>query len=189
MTDVIPFFVVLGALSSLLASIAIWSGTKLRNKVVAVTIVAIMLPVGYASLVDLLSRPKPFSHEWLHRDLTQATVLGARLAEGESIFVWLELPGINEPRAYVLPWNEELAKQLHSAQAQAQEQGTEVSMRTPFKRTGDAQDEQFYAKPQEPLPVKQRPSESPVLFQQSTAHLSSQDALMDETELAAHDID
>ncbi len=127
-------------------------------------IAALFLPAAYASLVELLSRPKPISLEWKHGDLSEAVVLGANLREGKSIYLWLRMAGLDEPRAYVLPWDQKLAQQLHDAQREAESQGTAVHMNRPFESSYDNRRRLFYAMPQPPQPPKEIPSQGPLQF-------------------------
>ena len=103
MRDLIPLFATLGLLAAVLAHIAIWSPRNLWIKVGALATTVAFLPVAYASLSTMLSRPKPIELEWSREQLVEATVLGARLEEGKAIYVWLGMEGVDEPRAYVLP--------------------------------------------------------------------------------------
>ena len=64
---------------------------------------AITAVVAYAALSDLLSRPKPTGLEFAHGDTGEAEVLGATLKEGRGIYMWLRLPGLDQPRYYALP--------------------------------------------------------------------------------------
>ena len=57
MRDLIPFFAALGLLAAILAHIAIWSPRNLWIKVGALVTTAAFLPVAYASLSAMLSRP------------------------------------------------------------------------------------------------------------------------------------
>ena len=41
------------------------------------------------------------------------------MREGQSLYLWLQLPGASEPRAYELPWNQQMAQQLQQALEQA----------------------------------------------------------------------
>jgi len=150
------FFVVLLAIAAVLANIGIWAPRKTWVRVAAVGATALFIPAAYASLSDLLSRPKPVSLEWMHRQAKEATVLGARIREGEAIYLWLQLPGEAQPRSYVLPYDLETAKQLHKAQGSAQKNGTETRMKGPFRKRGEREKlrPQFFAPPQPPRPEK-----------------------------------
>ena len=154
MTELFLLFAASTALAAVLAAISIWSHRRLLAKVAALFAMALFIPTVYLSYADLLSRPKPASLEWWHRDASEATVVGSQLREGEAIYLWIELPDTDEPRAYRLPWIQELAKQLHGAQRDAQTRGTKVKMRLPFKDRTEDQEMLFYAQPQPPLPPK-----------------------------------
>lgn len=167
MRDLIPLFATLGVLAAILAHIAIWSPRNLWIKAGALATTVAFLPVAYASLSAMLSRPKPIELEWSRRQVTEAAVLGARLEEGKAIYVWLELDGIDEPRAYVLPWSQELAKQLYGAQRTAQQTGTPVRMRKPFENSLDDRDQRFYAAPVPPPQEKEASPQNALRFERS----------------------
>ncbi len=169
MSELTAVFTILGGLAFILANIAIWAPRKLRVKVGALITVAVFLPATYISLSEMLSRPKPVDSEWAHRELAEATVIGVQMVEGEAIYVWLGLEGIEEPRAYTLPWDEKTARQLHGARRTAEASGTRVKMRKPFEQSNDERERIFYAAPQPPPPVKQRPVENPLVHQRSQA--------------------
>ena len=84
--------------------------------------------------------------------------------EGEAIYLWLRLPDVTQPRAYVLPWNRNAAQQLQDVGREAERTGTEVIMRGPFAPLDDRQEELFYAPPQPAPPAKQPSGEdTPIL--------------------------
>ena len=85
-------------------------------------------------------------------------MLSAQFKEGDRIFLWLRVDGIEEPRYYALPWNEEVAKQLYGAQQEAEDMGTEVRMKQPFAKNKDESEMMFYALPQPALPPKHAPA-------------------------------
>lgn len=169
MTEFFLLFVASISLAAVLAAISIWSHRRLLAKVAALLATALFIPTVYLSYGDLLSRPKPASLEWWHRGAAEATVVGSKLREDEAIYLWIELPDNDEPRAYRLPWVEELAKQLHGAQREAEAKGTKVKMRLPFKERTDDQDLLFYAQPQPPLPPKHVEQGSSRFFQHSSS--------------------
>ncbi len=154
MVDLIALFAVAGILAVALAAITLGSGHRIWVKIGALVTVALFLPTIYVSLAALLSRAKPVGIEWAQRNAPSATVLGAYLQEGKSIYVWLMLAGEDEPRAYVLPWNKEQAKQLHEARREARKKGRKAMMRLPFKNKREDGPKMFYAPPQPSLPVK-----------------------------------
>ena len=59
MEFLIYFFIGTVALFALLAAIAIWSPRRTAVRVVALVTAALMMPLGYLQLTELLSRSKP----------------------------------------------------------------------------------------------------------------------------------
>ena len=168
MTELFHLFAVSAALAAVLAAISIWSHRKLWAKISAVLATALFIPTIYLSYADLLSRPKPASLEWWHRSATEATVVGSRLREGEAIYVWIEMADTDEPRAYKLPWQQDMAKQLYGAQREAEANGTKVQMRLPFANQVESHEPLFYALPQPPLPPKHVEQGNTRYFQHSS---------------------
>ena len=165
MTQVVYLFAASLALATALASICIWSPRAPWIKAGALAIVVLFLPTTYASVVELLSRPKPLALEWQRAALAEAKVLGADLREGERIYLWLRVPGIQEPRSYELPWDRKLAEQLHRAQREANARGTAVRARNLFGNRQDGHEPVFYATPQPARPPKEAPAENPLVFE------------------------
>lgn len=157
-------FVLLIVLAAALANISIWSPRKLWVKVCALAVTAAFIPLGYAGLTELLSRPKPVSLEWARRHVPEAKLMAASVREGVAIFLWLQVPEAAEPRAYELPWNRELAQQLQDAQREAKKHRNGVRVRRPFDRDTDKSKRMFYAEPQRPDPLKQPPDDGPLNF-------------------------
>lgn len=158
------------ALVAILAQISVWSPRRLWVKVTALVTMSLFLPVTYFSLEALLSRPKPVEMDWASEHLADASVIAARIDEDESIFLWLAVAGLEEPRSYVLPYSEETARELHAAQQGAEQEGTEVKMRRPSESGQDDQEPMFYAPPQETPPEKQHAANGPQIFQRSTGN-------------------
>jgi hypothetical protein len=102
--------------------------------------------------------PKPVSMEWARANTQEANVLGSAIREGEAIYIWLQMPGVDEPRAYTLPWNRSVANQLQEARRKAEEQGTGLGMKLPFEHSWDKQDPKFYPLPQPAMPPKDMPA-------------------------------
>ncbi|HSS63336.1 MAG TPA: hypothetical protein VLS27_02815, partial [Gammaproteobacteria bacterium] len=113
MSHILYPFAVAALMVAALAAISIWSNRRLLLKSSAILIVALTLPAAYLTILDLLSRPKPVSLEWAARDLNEAAVIGAHFKEGDRIFLWLRVEGVDEPRYYALPWDEQIAKELY----------------------------------------------------------------------------
>ena len=170
MTDLIYFFVAGLAIASLMTSISIWAPRRLAVRITALALALLFVPLGYGSLADLLSRPKPVAMEWLRKSAPEATVLGASFVEGKHIYIWLQMPEGGEPRAYTLPWDREVAEQLQEARRKADETGTAVLMRTPFEPSWDHREPKFYAQPQPAMPPKDwRPGPPPLTYQHPSA--------------------
>jgi hypothetical protein len=169
MNDAFYLFALSSGLAAALAAIAIWSPRALWVKLSALAVTALFLPGSYLTMVDLLSRPKPVGLEWTHRHLSDAAVLGANFRENQAIYLWLRVDGAEEPRAYVLPWDQRLAQQLYGAQRDAQAQGTALHVKDPFMDGRDHEKPIFYALPQPPLPPKEVPTETPHLYRPSTS--------------------
>ena len=168
MIELFHLFAASAALAAALAAISIWSHRKLWAKISAVLATALFIPTIYLSYADLLSRPKPANLEWWYRSVSEATVVGSRLREGEAIYVWIEMADTDEPRAYKLPWQQEMAKQLYGAQREAEANGTKVQMRLPFADRVEGQEPLFYALPQPPLPPKHVEQGNTRYFQHSS---------------------
>ena len=115
MSNLPYLFALAVVLAAMLASVAIWAPRGLAVKLAALACAATFMPVAYAGYSDLLSRPKPVSLEWWQGQAKEATILGSQMREGRSLYVWLQLPGTTEPRAYELPWNQQMAQQLQQA--------------------------------------------------------------------------
>jgi hypothetical protein len=147
-------FVAALAIAALLAAIAIAAPRRAWVRFTSVAVAALFVPLGYGALADLLSRPKPVDLEWARQATAQATLLGASIAEDDGIYVWLQIAGMDEPRAYVLPWDRDLAEELQDAMNQAERDGTGVVMNLPFEPSLDPREPRFYALPQPALPPK-----------------------------------
>lgn len=128
-----------------------------------------LIAVVYAGAIEMMSRPKEARLEW--RSINNATLLGASLKEGEAIYVWLEVQGADEPRAYALPWSMEQAEQLQQAMSEAEANGTGVVVSDLFERSLDTGEPKFYAQPQPALPPKQTSGNAPMVFTQPEGQL------------------
>ncbi len=158
-STIIYLFVPLVLVAALLANIGIWSPRRLALKLSALVAAAAFIPLGYTSLSELMSRPKPVALAWPRRDLPEATLLGPSMQEEKAIYLWLQVPEIDEPRAYTLPWSRPLAEQLQRAQREAKKNRNGVRVRRPFDGTDDPRKRMFYAAPQQPLPPKPAPDD------------------------------
>jgi hypothetical protein len=125
---------------------------RVWQRATSATIFLVLIGLVYGGSIELLSRPKPLRLEW--RAATEAKVIGATMREGEAIYVWLEVPGADMPRAYALPWDMQMAQQLQNAMQEGQAKGTDVQMSLPFDPGLDDREPKFYAAPQQALPDK-----------------------------------
>lgn len=167
MDPLLTLGLVSGILAAVLVNIAIWSPRRLWIKLAALASAACFLPVAYAGLSELLGRPKPVELQWSAGGHDAATVLAARLREDEAIYLWLAYEGQDEPRSYVLPWDDATARELHSAQGEAQKTGLELRARLPLDADLLEDEPLFYAEPQRAPPPKTQPAENPLWFQRS----------------------
>jgi hypothetical protein len=154
MTELTYLFTLFAVLAGLVASISIWAPRRLWIKLCALGAAALFMPTAYLTLMQLLSMPKPVTYEWWHGQADEATVLSSSMQEQQGIYLWLQLPDVPEPRAYVLPWDRDLAEQLQTAMREAEENRSGVQMRLPFEPSLDDREPKFYAMPQPVLPPK-----------------------------------
>jgi hypothetical protein len=88
------------------------------------------------------------------------------MKEGDGIYLWLQLAGVNEPRYYKLPWDDKAAKALQTAVANNEHQhGSGVGMGLPSERGWDREDPKFYELPQPRLPDKPGARPSVTVYQ------------------------
>ncbi|MGQ9366037.1 hypothetical protein [Azospirillum sp. A39] len=154
MSQLLELQVVAVVLAGTLATIAIWSPRKALIKASAVVVSIGFMPVAYAGMADLLSKPKPIRLEWYQSQAEKALVLGAQLRENDGVYLWLQLDGTAEPRYYKLPWDQELAKELQQAMKEAEKTQSGLAMTLPFEKSWDKDQPRFYALPQPKLPEK-----------------------------------
>ena len=154
MTHLIEMQFVAVVLAAALATIAIWAPRRLWVKASAVLLSIGFMPVAYAGMAELLSKPKPIRLEWAQAATAQATVLGAQIKEGQGIYLWLQLEGSTEPRYYKLAWDQEMAKQLQEVMREAEKSKSGMGMSLPFEKSLDPDKPKFYALPQQQLPEK-----------------------------------
>lgn len=168
MSITIQWFAIALCLVGLLALVAILSPAKRRFKSLALLGTALFLPLSYLIANDLLSRPKPLQLEVLTQHLDKSVVKSSIMKEGEAIYLWLQMENVDEPRAYHLPWSDELALQLHKAQREAEQSGTEVEMNMAEGDTQDSEAPMFAAKAAIPPPPKEGEEENSAVTQASS---------------------
>ena len=165
MNVLLMLFAGLASLAGILVTVALWAPRRLWIKLGALGVTMVFLPAGYFGLSEMLSRPKPVGLEFVRADLAEATVLGSLMEEDKAIYLWLGIPGTEEPRAYVLPWDKQLARQLQGAKRESEDSGAPVRMTKPFENSMDEREKVFYSAPPPPPPEKARPNENPLNFQ------------------------
>ncbi len=164
MNDLVPLFVIALGLAAGLATITIWAPRRLAIKIGAFAITVLFVPLAYAGFANLLSKPKPVDLEWAHRNATEATVLAATLRENEAIFLWLQLEDVAEPRAYVMPWDRQMAEQLQDALREAEANRSGLRMRFPFEQSLDEREPKFYTPPPPMRPPKDGGGDGPMMY-------------------------
>jgi hypothetical protein len=158
-------FVSLAFVLGAFAYIAMPAGSRPRRAFVS-SLFAAILAVLFFGYSDMLGRPKAAQLELFRGDMKDARVISSHFKEGDSIFLWLELPGAPEPRYYKLPWDERIAKSLQEAtQQNAEQHGGGVGMSMPFERSWDREEPKFYPLPQPKLPDKPEERPSVTVFQ------------------------
>ncbi|GBD41268.1 hypothetical protein HRbin39_00647 [bacterium HR39] len=153
-----PLVVVYGAgatLVLLLALLAVLGPRPLWWRWGAVTLAAAFVGLGLFAFGELAGRPKPVALAWFEGRTREATVLAHLVREGEGIYLWLQLGGVPEPRAYVLPWDRRTAEELLRAAREAEERRSGLAVRLPFEPSLEDREPRFYPLPQPALPPKE----------------------------------
>ena len=144
-------FVVTVALATALALIAVRGNLSIVARAGALGLTAMLLLTSYNGFTELMSRPKPATLEWVRGGESPATVTASHLRENEAIYLWLVFKGETEPRAYSLPWDIEVARQLRRAERQARERQSSVLMKS-LRHTDSNESEPVFHVPPRPAP-------------------------------------
>ena len=159
MTSFLIAFLSLALVLGAFAYVAVATGSRRRRAIIA-AFFAVILGAVFFGYSDMLGRPKSTRLEVFRSTMKDAKVLGSYLKENDGVYLWLQLPGSNEPRYYKLPWDEKVAKSLQAAIAENESwHGSGVGMGLPFEQSWDREAPKFYALPQPKLPDK--PGERP----------------------------
>ena len=129
------FFSLLIILISFIIALSIWSRKKVRYKVLSITIGVFAYFISYATLLEILSRPKPKNLELLNKYANELTLLHVNWVEGEAIYLLVQLDDIVEPRLYKFPWNPSQAQEYDEMLEKGRENGEEVKIANPFYPT------------------------------------------------------
>lgn len=120
--------------AALLASIAIWAPRRTPIRTLALVAMTLFLPLAYIQFVELLSKPKPAAWAWIERDVDRAEILSVSFDEGKTIYLWLRLNGMIEPRFYSMPWRQQVAEDLEDAMTQSARDRSSVILSNPFSK-------------------------------------------------------
>ena len=152
------FFALLTVLISFVIALSIWSRKKVRYKVLSITIGVFAYFISYATLLEILSRPKPKNLELLNKYANELTLLHVNWVEGEAIYLLVQLDDIVEPRLYKFPWNASQAQEYDEMLEKGRENGEEVKIANPFYPTNAEERKTIiYTAPAKPLPPKEAP--------------------------------
>src|ERR1700730_5048479 len=139
--------------------VAVPAGIPARRAIIA-GLFAVILGALFFGYSDMLGRPKSTRLEVFRSNMQNAKVIGSYLKENDGMYLWLQLPGSDEPRYYKLPWDAKVAKALQAAIAENESQhGSGVGMGLPAEVALEREEPKFYALPQPKLPDK--PGERP----------------------------
>ena len=159
MTSFLIAFVSLALLLGAFAYVAVPGASRMRRAIIA-GFFAVILGALFFGYSDMLGRPKSTQLELFRTSMQGAKIIGSYLKENDGVYLWLQLPGSNEPRYYKLPWDEKVAKSLQAAMAENESRhGSGVGIAQPFEHSWDEEAPKFYALPQPKLPDK--PGEKP----------------------------
>lgn len=114
---------------------AAWSRRRTLHRWLLIGLALTVAAAAWPAFSMLLSRPRPVAEEWVHRDAAEALVAGVYVDEGRALYLYLVIPGVDEPRSYSLPWSEEtrrLAESIQEALA-GEAGGNGVVIDDPFK--------------------------------------------------------
>jgi len=104
-------------------SLALAAPQRGGRRLMLVGLCAVTFVLTAALAEELLGHPKPIAVEWRSGE---ATVIAYDFDEGRAIYVWLAWPEEDVPRAYALPWDEHVAREIAEAQQGVDADGGEV---------------------------------------------------------------
>ena len=146
------------SLTGLLVVIAIWSRRAIGPRIASVVVLFALVLIGYFYLLNLLGRPQPIEHASFEGSEQDATVLATSIDEGKAIYLWLRIPGINQPRYYRMNWDHEVATSLKRAIDQSLRDNTSIQLNLEYETSlENRQMPKFYNLPQPRLPMKPPP--------------------------------
>ena len=142
-----------------LAWLAVASGARFGARVADVAILMFGIALGFATVPELLGRPKPVDKAWLEANEPQSRLLAAKIDPETGIYLWLLFPGDTVHRAYDVPWQKQLAEKIDAAMNEAARRGLDVVINAPMSKWAlfDAGDFPVTIVPPANLPQKSRP--------------------------------
>ena len=150
-------YVTITSLAVLLISITIWSRRPFKWRVSAFFIGVGLVTILYVAILELLSRPKPAHMELFHKDVPEVVLLHASWEEEVALYILVEIPGVEEPRLYILPWNREEAERFQQAMEEGEDKNEEVRIGNPFFNADEEDRERLiYTTPAKPMAQKGR---------------------------------
>src|SRR6478736_5553842 len=101
MTSFLIAFLSLAFLLGPFAYVAVPTGGRARRAIIA-RLFAVTLGALFFGYSDTLGRPKSTRLEVFRTGMQDAKVIGSYLKENDGVYLWLQLPGLEEPRYYKL---------------------------------------------------------------------------------------
>tara|TARA_B100000530_G_scaffold218568_1_gene140365 strand:- start:1773 stop:2318 length:546 start_codon:yes stop_codon:yes gene_type:complete len=151
------FYIIITALAALLISITIWSRRPFKWRLSAFFIGLGLITLLYVAILELLSRPKPAHMELFYKDVPEVVLLHASWEEEMAIYILVEIPGVDEPRLYILPWSREEAEKFQQAIEEGEEKDEDVKIGNPFFNADEEDRERLiYTSPAKPMAQKGR---------------------------------
>lgn len=154
MTGLFPAFAAIALLVVTLYGIGLAGMASVRLRWTGLAVAAAAIALTYLAGVEVLGRAKPVRLAMLEADTAEARLVASHAVEGVAIYLWL-MPGGggSAPRAYELPWSQEMAEALRAAEAEAEARGGEVVVGRPFDSDIPAEG-RFSVPPPPALPPK-----------------------------------
>jgi hypothetical protein len=154
MTGLFSAFTAISLLVLILYALVLSGMSRVWQRWTGLAISAGLILAVYLSGAELLGRAKPARLALLERGMPKAELVASHALEGVAIYLWLTPPQEGAaPRAYVLPWSQELAEELRKAEAKAEATGGTVVVIAPFM-SDIAPGDRFSVPPIPALPPK-----------------------------------
>jgi hypothetical protein len=152
------------ALFAASAWLAIWSRRDTWGRPAAVILFLLGMPAIVAAGIEALGHHRPLWTAW-DVERGDLRVLAVKLVQDTAIYLYLDDPGRLEPRALVLPWDNETANRIQKLQDEARPEakGQFVMRHEPSL---DIHGPQFHPLPQPPALPPKNPPEPALHFDQ-----------------------